>query len=439
MNKTIWWLNPAWIFSLIMIPNITIANFLSNNAYMNYWGTPKYFNQIFFVNSFIATVLFVIGSSCTTFVLNGIYKKKRMEVKQQAIKIDNNFLINIFNATILLTFFGYAYWLYAAFKRGLSLEVFIEMLKGSKGAMYDLKYLFSTVSGITTFTQFGIVAVIVGVLIGFKIGWGPIKAKLIILLIVTLIRAFFLSERLAMIEVIIPMTICIFGIFAQKGLRGKMKLIINIFPVIGIIIMVLYFSISEYFRSWINYYSQFNSSFFEFCLTRLTGYYVTALNNGSMLINVIDTKLKFPFYSTEWLWKFPVIGSYFNAKEMTGLPDNYDYSKTLMSLANPEYNNPSGIFLPMLDYGVFGGLLFWLVIGMICGFIYHLFITNNIYGYLFYPALYTGLLETPRILYWTQGRTFPVWLILITICIFLAINNKKFNYSRNEKRILLKM
>jgi hypothetical protein len=39
-------------------------------------------------------------------------------------------------------------------------------------------------------------------------------------------------------------------------------------------------------------------------------------------------------------------------------------------------------------------------------------------GLLLYPYFFVGLLEAPRLLYWTLGREFPTWLFLIVTLIF---------------------
>lgn len=439
MKKTVWWINPGWIFTILIIPNILIANSLSSDAYLFNWRTPKYFSDDLFRNAILSTILFAIGSWFTTFLLNGIYQKRFINFYQPLTeKGDYSFLLKVFNFSYVLTIFGYVYWTYLAFVRGLNLNVLIEMLTGSKGAMYELKNFFSTVSGLTTFTQFGILTAVLSVYIGVKYGWNRVKSKLMILIVITVFRAFFLSERLAILEVIIPVFVCLIGLKAQKGIYGKWRLLMNLSPLIGLSFFVVYFSISEYFRSWSNYYYQFGTSFIEFCITRLAGYYVTALNNGAMLVDVIDKKLTFPYFTNEWLWNFPVIGPQLDVNKITAISNDFSYRETLVAMANPEFNNPSGLFLPFVDYGIVGGILFWLVAGICCGFIYHLFVTGNILGSLCYPILYIGLLESPRVLYWTEGRVFPTWMLLLIISFILTLRNKNkeaLNKIPNKKYI----
>ncbi|MEC0178129.1 O-antigen ligase [Paenibacillus favisporus] len=434
MKKTIWWLNPGVVFTFMIVPNVVIANHLSSNSFLNNWGTPKYLSKELFQVSIFSVLLFLIGSAFMVIVLKGIYDKRSIP-RPQSIRRrekDYSFLMFFLNVSYLFTFFGYIYWLYVALTRGLSFSVLIGMLQGSKGAMYDLKHLFSTVSGITTFTQFGIVASILSVYVGLNFGWSKIKSKMIILLVITFFRAFFLSERLAALELVIPIIVCWLGIKAQSGLSGKTRVMVNLSPLIGLVVFAVYFSVTEYFRSWSNYYALKESSFIEFCVTRIAGYYVTGLNNGSMLIDVFRKPLSFPYFTTTWLWDFPILGSYLDANKLTGVPSDFSFAGTLASMGNPEFNNPSGLFLPYIDFGHVGGFFFWLIAGMGCGFIYHLFSYNNIYGYLYYPIIFVGLLESPRVLYWSEGRAFPAWLLVFFISFFLFIRSKHGLLSNNN-------
>jgi hypothetical protein len=42
-----------------------------------------------------------------------------------------------------------------------------------------------------------------------------------------------------------------------------------------------------------------------------------------------------------------------------------------------------------------------------------------VFGVLLYPVLFTGLLEIPRYVYWTEGRVVPAYIALIIVA-FLA-------------------
>ena len=110
---------------------------------------------------------------------------------------------------------------------------------------------------------------------------------------------------------------------------------------------------------------------------------------------------------------FPSLGPAFS-----NIPDA-NYMQLLLSSANPEFNNPSGIFCPILDYGVAGGLLYWLLCGMVCGYLYKEFKLRSVAGIFLYPPLFISLIEATRVLYWADARFFPPMAMLLVGVIFL--------------------
>ena len=65
--------------------------------------------------------------------------------------------------------------------------------------------------GVTTCTQFGIAAVVLGCLIGSSVGWRLVRGKLVILFLLALVRALLYSERLAFLELAIPLLVLYFA------------------------------------------------------------------------------------------------------------------------------------------------------------------------------------------------------------------------------------
>jgi oligosaccharide repeat unit polymerase len=91
----------------------------------------------------------------------------------------------------------------------------------------------------------------------------------------------------------------------------------------------------------------------------------------------------------------------------------------LNQYANPEFNNPSGYVAAFIDYGAVGGLIFLFVIGLLAGFLYRGFCSAKPFGLLLYPIMFIGLLELPRYMYWSQGRTTYTLLALIILAALL--------------------
>jgi hypothetical protein len=150
-------------------------------------------------------------------------------------------------------------------------------------------------------------------------------------------------------------------------------------------------------------------------LSRLSGYYITALDNGAGLVHGWGNLAA--VNTADWFWRFPwEIGQTFLARV---LDLNLKDDSWLYWNATPEFNNASGIFMPFVDFGKAGGVLFWFLFGLLTGVIYRGFVYGSFAGMLLYPSWFTGVLEMPRILYFCEARYFPVMVICL-ILIFVV-------------------
>lgn len=167
-------------------------------------------------------------------------------------------------------------------------------------------------------------------------------------------------------------------------------------------------------------------------LSRLSAYYITALDNGA---GMIRSWSNFAAVNTaEWFWRFPVeIGQSFLGRAL-GL-DLVSDDSWLYWNASAEFNNASGIFLPIIDFGKLGGLAFWFLFGLLTGVIYRGFITGSFAGMLIYPSWFVGLLEMPRILYLSEARYFPVLAICLPL-IFLVQSLASLEMRTNPQQRL---
>jgi predicted membrane-bound mannosyltransferase len=87
----------------------------------------------------------------------------------------------------------------------------------------------------------------------------------------------------------------------------------------------------------------------------------------------------------------------------------------LTAEANPEFNNGGGFFLPIIDFGLAGALLYWVLAGVMCGILYRMFQQRRPAGLLLYPITFTSVIELSRIVYWAEGR------VLLPMCVLTGI------------------
>ena len=226
-----------------------------------------------------------------------------------------------------------------------------------------------------------------------------------------LLRAFLNYERLAIIEFFIAFfTTYIF-------FRGLPKYLSSSGAIVLPILLVVFFGIFEYFRSW-NFYQYYYDNFWQFSYDRVVLYYLTALNNGAIFYEYSD--LSVPYFSIISLWQFPLI----NLESVFSI--NPDFKNLLYIYGNPEFNNVAGIFALLIDYGFLISIILVSIYGLISGYIYESYNKNNLSGLLFFPLILLSTLEIIRIAYLGIPRSFISIIILIVIYLSKNYLIKKF-------------
>jgi oligosaccharide repeat unit polymerase len=420
-NRSLWWLHPAWTVGGFTGLVVVASHLLSPLTYLNNWHTPKFLDGSSFLLMALCVLLFVGGSVLAD--LPGRNTVRREVLPERPL--DQPLLRKLFLVSYGLTLFGYLVWAAVAVGRGLSLGIIVQLLRGQNGVAYIMqdRYL-GNIKGITTCTQFGIATVVLAVLIGVR----PTRRQWLFLagpfVLLTLIRVLLNSERLALIEVAVPALVLLVQRLNLSSSKRWVQGTLRVAPVAGFGALFASFSIFEYFRSWVTFYSGQGVSFFEFAGSRLLGYYATALNNGTCLFRYLSEPLHMPLTTLAFLWQAPIIKDLL----LSWFPNAFtidDYYGMLSREANPEFNNGGGLLAPMVDLGVPAGLLYWLLAGLVCGILYRLFRAGNAWGLCLYPFVYITLLEIPRGLHWCSPRSTPGFCFLLLSAILLRIRQTR--------------
>ncbi|MDO7908394.1 O-antigen polymerase [Paenibacillus sp. JX-17] len=416
---SIWWMNPTFIF-LMVIGIVTAGAYLiPESSYVSFYRVDKFINDTNIWYIILPAICFVAGSILASLTTKGV---KKQHVLVDTMINRESFIKNAIKLLFAFTLFGYIAWFAIMVKNGFSLGLFMNVLSGEPGAIYDITQNFEKVTGVTSFTNFGIPFTILAVYYQCFRNKKTFMPMLAIVVVLTLLRSIFFSERLAILEILVPALVIWVSV---RHKQGKKIPLLNIFPVIGVAVLVLFFGLGEYFRSWLSYYVYVYPSFWEFIVTRFFGYYVTAMNTGTLYIQQLGFQsMPFPYFTWEWLWSFPGLGSgtYFS---MFGTQPEMMLNNVLESMGNPEFNNPSGLLLPYHDYGVLGASVFWVVMGFFSGLLFTHFKQGHTFGLIMYPIWMVGILEVPRYLYFSSGRFFPCWIVLVAFTLFLHYNRKR--------------
>jgi hypothetical protein len=244
------------------------------------------------------------------------------------------------------------------------------------------------------------------------------KVALVFILGLTAFKVVVNSERLALIELLVPFAVLVCT-------QRRRSLTIALAPLGGIAGMFVFFTGTEYLRSWVTYYAVKSDSLWGFAMERMFGYYVTAINNGAYIYNEANSYL-FPIFTGEWFWHLPIPGLIQSLNRLVGVrsPNPLELKEMLYGL-NIEFNNTSGIFAPLIDYGPILGVAIWIALGYISGRLYRLFAEARPLGLLLFPTWFVGVLEIPRIFYWGDNRYFPSLTVTIAIAVMLALTRSR--------------
>ncbi|MDH3682284.1 MAG: oligosaccharide repeat unit polymerase [Acidimicrobiia bacterium] len=421
MRRSVWWLWPVAPVALIVVTTLLVAGATPESTFERAWRTDKALDDWTVFLMFAGAVALMVGAAMAALTERDPSSRPRQSWPGLS-PTASILLRRAYPVLIGITLFGYAVWLGNGIRLGLSTADVVDVLETQDNFKLPIKQKLETLPGITTLAQVAMPAVIVGVIVDLD---RPSRAvrwtyRAVILLAAT--RAFLLAERLALAELLVPVLVLrAMAAHQRSRVRGRFWLALS--PLLALVVLVAGFAGSEASRSWTFYSSNTDQSLPAFASERLLGYYVTAHNNGAILLrHGSGTSDGLPVYTTAFVWEVPP-GSQLGGDatdDATG--ERWDL---LRRFGNPEFNNTSGLASPFADYGGIGGFSFLLVVGFVIGLVHLSFLHGRPTGVFLYPILYTGLLEVPRYLYWSQGRSTPAIVGAVGLAFFVAARARR--------------
>lgn len=277
------------------------------------------------------------------------------------------------------------------------------LIAGVLGGNLELKHTFKTIPGVTTWTQ---VTMLLAAVRGMRwAGLLPGKIRLFSLFHLVLfgtlfVRSVLWSERLALIEALIPFTI--FALPKLCELWGKTaRIAAQFLPLAAPILILGLFTGFEFLRSWQSYSGE-HSGILQFGWKRLFTYYFEAMNTGAALLQASG------FYSG---MTPPTTENQFGF-----LYDSLYKTKIL----DIEFNNPSGIWYFCMRLGNLLTAPALILLGIYMGWTWRRFREGRLFSLIF-PINFMLTLEIIRIYYWPlSNRVIPSTLIFVLILIWSA-------------------
>jgi oligosaccharide repeat unit polymerase len=404
--RRLWWLNPAWLFAVVIGGTMLAAALQGTYGYQLY-GAHKYVGGQHVLLAALAILVFASGAWLATAIGGEI--KATLPKSLRIVRI-------WFWLMFGLVIFGYTVWVGEGFLHGLSLGMLRDLIANPDSISEDAirNELFPTIPGITTCVQFGVPAVLLGMWLYIH-GDRRVLWPMALIAALATIRALVWGERLATIELIVPaFVIWLRSRVLVRSLSSQVGAALQLAPVLGILLLLLFFGSAEYFRSYQDYRDDFNS-ISEFTWWRFSGYYTTCHNNGAMAM-ATQPPLPLPFWTIRPLWEFPGMeNAPFSYYALTGVDPIAARVSMLEHYGVPDLNNEGGLFMPLIDFGVVGFTVFWFSFGFVAGRVYRYFLAGTLAGLTMYPLFFVAILETPRLLYLSYTRAFPALVALLVV------------------------
>lgn len=243
-----------------------------------------------------------------------------------------------------------------------------------------------------------------------------------VLIPLTLFRVYAWSERLALIEAVVPFALA-GGAVAFRSRRPFVRTLIWGGPFVALPALVLYFGIAEYVRSWTSPTYSGKLGFWDFAIGRMASYYYTSLNNGAGYLATVNwPTFKFE-HTLFWLHRAPFsIGPQFSSwVDLT----HFWTEPFLAKYGDPEFNNPSGIYGVIGDLGLPLGIAYFAVLAAAGGLLFRAYCAGRLIGAALYPIFFLSFLEVFRYAYFGSPRAFT-WILGVMLVIVLANRRRLF-------------
>jgi oligosaccharide repeat unit polymerase len=418
----VWWVSPVVVSLFVAIASIVPAALLGDRVFRMLWRTPRSITTE-------TLLLFGCGAAALAFgSLVGIVVATATATRPASGPWPNlsgpslALLRRASTALTAMTVTGYLGFVVLFVRSGIDP---VALLSDSYGPDVKIRVAVGTIPGVTTLTQFGIPAVITAAIVLAQKFSRAELVKLLIVLALATARAYVFSERLAILELVVPLAVIAAAhLSVRSGIRRRVSQVV---PLACFFAVITVFAVFEYFRSWKFYQHETTASYGEFALSRFAGYYATALNNGQLVLAKLTWPARLPYDTFQAFWTAPgveasqlyeKVGGH--APPFTRADWDSPYINVLHQFGNSEFNSPCGYASAFADFGTVGGLLYFILIGLVAGLLYQGFRQAKPLGLFLYPLVFVGLLELPRYIYWSSGRALYAWIGLVVLAVLVS-------------------
>lgn len=401
--RTYWWASPGWVALLLMVPISLIVAAMPRRTYLEFDQARQFFAGDQLLTALAGLLAFSAGCGIVGYVRRSAQRHRGGTAPPTRI-----LHAHYRRAMVAIGLVAFAGNIAVVLPVLADPGLVIAFLSGKASVFALLKEKTLQIPGLTSVSN---LAALFAALYALKpkvadrpLDWFDHSFAAIVFVAV-MMRAVFNSERLAIIEVVLPIGIVWFGTVGPRW-----RAWIAFAPILGIAGIILLFAATEYFRSW-TYYRYYYTDYMDFVLSRIWGYYLTALNNGAGLTALYPPNFD-GTYTMTWFYRFPLF-PWVEAEEATF----WDYA---FQYATEEFNNTSGIFAPMQDFGTVFGILMWFFLGVLSGRIYDGYVQGKFQYMLIHPTWMIGVYEVLRLFYWGSSKYFPTLIVTVALIVLMV-------------------
>lgn len=387
-----WWTHPVVGLCIFALPGVGVALMLPDATFVELWGESKHVRAFHAAVAVGSVLSFACGAAWVSLVMG----RRRSEPRS----VRTPRILSAYRLMVVLTLLGYAAWLMIGVLRGVRPADLTAVIEGRPLASYDLKMLMEPVAGVTTLTQLAPIAGALAGILAVRGEAGAIRRSAAVLLVLAALRAYFLSERLAILEFVLPALVAFLVAMRRTGTGRSTRFLRSWFPVVYVLGAAAMFLAFEFNRSWAYYRLTNPDGYLDFAVERFVGYYTTSMNNASLLYDGL-LGARPELFTLQWLVQFPLVGSLIGLGEGR-LPLN----ELLIGHANPDFNTEGALLAPAIDFGLMPSLVVWFGLGIASMAVFRRVRSGELAWLPLYACLYVGILESGRYFYWGLGRAF---------------------------------
>ena len=227
----VWWASPLSPLFLLVIPMMTIATLLPASDYVARWKTVKVFDLDAYLLTLAGALAFSVGVVVMTRGRLGLAARDEWPTLSPVAR---RVLHRAFGITFRVSCAAYATWVGLAISRGLRLAMLVTVLRDQNTFSDQISRLFNGIPGVTTFTQAGVAVVVIGTLLTCNTPNRAIRRRVALIFVLGALRAYFLTERLAIIELVVPWLVIRSGHLAATRRRSFGRTAVRVGPLLAV-------------------------------------------------------------------------------------------------------------------------------------------------------------------------------------------------------------